>query len=820
MKHHRINRIVPALFFLCASWATQAQDAGNDQQEASPSAGMLEEVTVTAQKREQNINDIGISVTAFSNEQMAVLGIESTQDVMAYVPGATVTSAGQGIPIYTIRGIGFDDYNSNSSSTVGVNIDEVALPYPIMTRVPQYDIERVEVLKGPQGTLFGQNTTGGTVNFITKQPELASTTHVRGELDSDMRFSSQGFLNRALGENFAARLSYFYETGGDWQKNAAVGGEGQENGDRDRQALRFQGLWEPTDTLSLLFKADYHRDQSDNIVPQFHEVYFINPDADLGDPGITQFVTDEITMAGLPDQNDPNTASWNADGNTFGGQHPSGGFDRDNKGLLLNLRVDWDLENMTLTSLTSFNDYQRTEANNWDGVAVRNWDSFNDTGIEVWSQELRLTSTTNGPFSWITGLYFAKDDVSEVSTGSGTMATSQVYITPETLGVDINGDGVIDILDVQAIGLNFDLFSTQYDQENRTAAIFAHTEYQISDAFSINLGARYTDDKKKIIDSCTYDVDGTLANFFTVAVFEGAVQYNQGDCVTLNPETFESLPYNETISSDNLTGKLGLDWRPTDNSLVYGNISTGYKSGGFGAPAAASWTSLESYAEEEVVSYELGMKSTLADGSVQLNMAVFYYDYEDKQVSSFIIDPVFGALTKIINAPKARVSGAELELDWYATESTLVRLSSAYLDSEYKEFESYLFGQSLAEYPEPFDLSGTRMQNTPKFQNTLMVHHEIDLSSERYMFVGGDWLYSDDFNSLVGNNPAYTVDSYNLINLRAGLASNNGAWQLIGWIRNALDEDYFTAMSPSNDANVKMMGRERRFGISLLYNWQ
>jgi len=820
MKHHQINRIVPALFFLCASWATQAQDTGNDQEEASPSAGMLEEVTVTAQKREQNINDIGISVTAFSNEQMADLGIESTAGVLAYVAGATVTSAGQGIPIYTIRGIGFDDYNSNSSSTVGVNIDEVALPYPIMTRVPQYDIERVEVLKGPQGTLFGQNTTGGTVNFITSAPELASTAHVRGELDSDIKFSSQGFINRGIGDKFAARLSYFIDTGGDWQKNAAVGAEGEKNGDRDVIGLRFQGLWEPTDTLSVLFKADYHKDKSDNIVPQFKELYFINPDADLGDPGVTQFVSDEITMAGLPNQDNPNAASWNVGGNTFDGQNPDGSFDRDNKGMLLNLRVDWDLENMTFTSLTSYNDYTRNEANNWDGVAVRNWDSFNDTEINVFSQELRLTSATDGPFSWLTGLYYARDDVDEISTGSGMMATSQVYITPETLGVDINGDGVIDILDVQAIGLNFDLFSTQYKQKTRTAAVFAHLEYQISDAFSVNLGGRYTDDERKIIDSCTYDVDGTLANFFTVAVFEGAVQYQQGDCVTLNPATFESLPYNETISTSELTGKLGLDWRPTDNTLVYGNISTGYKSGGFGAPAAASWDSLASYGKEEVTSYELGMKSTLADGAVQLNVAVFYYDYDDKQVSSFIIDPVFGALTKIVNAPKSRVSGAELEFDWAVTESLLVRLSAAYLDSEYKEFDSYLFGQSIAEHPDPFDLSGTRMQNTPKFQNNLTVHYEKDLNNQRYMFLGGDWLYSDDFNSLVGNNPVFDVDSYNIINLRLGLASSNNTWRLMGWIRNALDEEYFTAVSPSNDANVQIMGRERTFGISLFYNWQ
>ena len=783
-------------------------------------AQVLEEIIVTAQKREQSANDIGVSITAFSNEQMLTLGIESATDVVAFTPGATVTSAGQGIPIYTIRGIGFDDYNSNSSSTVGINIDEVALPYPIMTRLPQYDVERVEVLKGPQGTLYGQNTTGGAINFITKRPEFENTGMVRGGYDSDGKFRIQGHLNGAMGENFAGRASFFVENGGAWQRNAAVGGEGQENGDSDKKAIRLQGRWDPSDAFSATLKADYHTDESENIVPRFKEFFFINPDADLGDPGITQFIVDEATAAGLPDQNDPNSASWNPGGHTYGGQNPAGNFDRDDEGLLLSLRADWDFEKSTLTSLTSYNDYQRSNANAWDGVATRNWDSFNDTQIEVWSQELRLTSTSDGPFSWITGVYFAGDDVTEVSTGSGMVATSQVFVTPAGLGVDINGDGVIDLLDVEAAGFNFDLFSTQYNQETTTAAIFAHTEYQLTDTLSVNVGARYTDDERKIIDSCTYDVDGTLANFFTEAVFGGLVQYNQGDCVTLNPATFESLPYNETISATNLTGKLGLDWRPSDNTLVYGHVSNGHKMGGFGAPAAASWDSLVSYTEEKVIAYELGAKSTLAGGAVQLNAAIFNYDYEDKQVSAFIIDPVFGALTKIVNAPESTVRGAEAELTWNATDATLIRLASAYLDSEYDEFSTYLFGQSLVANPNPVDLSGTRIQNTPEWQHNLIVHHEIDFGGSFNAFVGGDWAYSSDYISLVGNNTAFKVDNYNVLNLRGGLADRDSRWEIMAWMKNVLDEDYFTAISPSNDANVAVMGRERTYGVSVQFNWE
>lgn len=799
---------------------------GAAPQWASAQLFELEEVIVTAQKRAESANDIGVSISAFSDEQLEALGVQEATEMMAFTPGATLTSSGQGVPIYTIRGIGFDDYNSNSSSTVGINIDEVALPYPIMTRVPQYDVERVEVLKGPQGTLYGQNTTGGTVNFIHNKASLdENNASVKVGLDSDQKWSTQGHVNRVLSNELAARVSFFTEKGGDWQENAAVGGEGQEHGEQDKVALRLQASWEPTPSLGVQFKADYHRDQSDNIVPQHASFMTISADADVS---VVDYLQHRFEGAGLPDSDDPNAASWDAAGNRFGGFNSDGEFDRDNDGLLLSVRVDWDLDAVTLTSLTSWNEYRRTEANAWDGVAVNNWDSFNDTEIEAWSQELRLTSMGDGALQWIAGVYFAGDTVDENSTGSGSLSTPQLFISPDDFPAlapvfglptaDLNGDGVVDERDVQVIGAGFDLFSTTYEQESTTVGVFVHLDYEVSDALSVNLGLRYTEDEREIIDSCTHDVDGTLANFFNVAgLGSGAVQ---GDCMTQPSIAEPSAPFNKTIDSENVSGKLGLEFRPAEDQLIYANISTGYKSGGFGAPAAALWESLESYDPEEVTSYELGFKSTLFDGAVQVNGAVYSYDYQDKQVSASIIDPVFGSLTKIVNAPESTVSGAELELNWFATDSTLIRLTSAYLDTEYDEFATILFGQSLqATNNTPIDVSGQRLQNTPEFQHNLMVHHELELSDELRVFVGGDIAYSDAFNALVGDIAAFDVDAYTVMNLRAGIADMNDRWQLTGWVKNATDEEYYSGASATNDSVVHLLGRERTFGISFKYNW-
>ena len=789
-------------------------------------AQILEEIVVVAQKRAQNANDIGVSVNAFTDEHLEALGIQEATDVMAFTPGATLTSSGQGIPIYTIRGIGFDDYNSNSSSTVGINIDEVALPYPIMTRVPQYDVERVEVLKGPQGTLYGQNTTGGTINFIHRKPDISgNSVGIETSLDSDSKISVRGFANGVVSDELAVRLSFFTEQGGGWQENAAFGSDDDDHGDQDKLALRFQANWVPMNNLEINFKADYHRDESDNIVPQHISYLTINPDAD---PSVLSFLESEMTARGLPDSGNPDAASWNIGGNTFGGQNPDGDFDRDNDGLLLSLRVDWELSFATLTSLTAFNDYSRDEANNWDGVAVSNWDSYNRTDIEMFSQELRLTSNGTGRLQWIAGLYYAEDEVDEISTGSGEYSSPQLFITPGNLDAifggggagDLNGDGVVDTDDVHAAAAGFDLFSTTYRQETSTMGAFVHTEYELSEMFSVTAGLRYTRDEREIIDSCTHDVDGVLAWFFQEAIFGGFAQFAQGDCLTVNPATFVPGPFNETIKSNNVSGKIGLDFRPNQDHLIYANVSTGYKSGGFGAPAAASWDSLASYDEEEVTSYELGIKSTLLNSSLQLNASLYLYDYEDKQVSAFIIDPVFGSLTKIVNAPESTVKGAELELNWYANERTLVRLTSAYLNAEYDDFASILFGQSLsATNNTPIDLSGDQIQNTPEFQHNLMIHHDIPVNDRLRAFVGGDLAYSDEFNALVGGHSAFDVDSYTVANLRFGVADMDERWQLTGWVRNLTDKDYYTGASASNDSIVRLLGRERTYGLSFRYTW-
>ncbi len=675
MNTNKLPRLA-LLPLLIHSACTYAQDT---ETETKAKSGLFEVIEVTAQKRVQNINEVGVTVNAFSDSELDALGVQSATDVLNFTPGATVTYLGQGTPIYTIRGIGFDDYAANSTSTVGVNIDEVALPYPMLTRSPQFDISRIEVLKGPQGTLYGRNTTGGAVNIILNKPEHETYGSVKVGYESDNAWTAQGFFNTSLADSLAGRVSVYKRGGGAWQTNAAA--PGQENGDDDMLALRGQLLWDATDNVTLTLMTEYHRDKGDSQIPKYAGIFAAAEDGYTSD-----YVADEIRASTLPNENDPNSVSWDSEGNTFSGLNPDGKFNKNNKGLLTSLRLDWDLGNMQFVSLSSFNDYERDEANAWDGVEISNWDSHNKTEMEVWSQEFRLSSEGEY-FTWVAGLYMAGETLNEASTGTGAVSSPNLWIVPDDIGPafglptsDINGDGKVDAHDAITAGLGFDLFSNIYSQENRTNGAFIHTEYKFAEDWNLILAARYSDDKATIKDSCTYDVDGTLAYFMEIGFFGGAVPYEQGQCVTLNYDLV-SEPYNKTVKSDNISGKIGLDYKVSKDILVYANLSNGYKSGGFGAVAASSWTSLEEYKPEEVTSFELGFKSTLLEGALQLNGAVYAYDYKNKQVSAFVADPLFGNLGKIVNAPKSTIKGAEVEANWYVGDATVIRLTGSYLDT-------------------------------------------------------------------------------------------------------------------------------------------
>ena len=759
---------------------------------AADSAVSLEEVMVTAQRRAQSADDVAIAISAFTGDDLRQRGFEDVGDLALMTPGVTLTDTGiTGVPVYTIRGVGFDDYSANSVATVGIYEDEVSLPYPTMTRGPQYDLDRVEILKGPQGTLYGRNTTGGAINLINRRPEAEAGASLLLGYDNWGTAVVEGHVTGALADSLNGRLAgYTRQSDDGWQKSSSRPGD--KLGAQDVWAGRLMLAWEASDSLDFLFKLSGYKDSSDNLAPQYFTYVPLVPD-------LAPFFPPPPVDT-RPDQGDNRSADWSA---TLTPQ-------RDNRGSTMSVIVNWDLSSLQLTSITAFNQFKRDETNDWDGSYIQNLEAISDTKITDYSQEFRLASQWEGPFSLLGGLYFGDDTVDENWQAPG--AESTIY-----LGMFGNVD-------------------TRYKQQNKSAAAFAQGELELTQELTLTAGLRYTWEEFDF-SSCSYDVDGGLSYLyadydqgpipgFADHFYLSSSDLSQGSCVTINPaeasyvvdpDTGETTAYagasarfSDHKDYDNFSGLLGLNWQVADDALAYLTFNRGFKSGGFNGAAASAWGQLAPYDEETLDAYELGLKATLADGSVRLRTAYFYYDYHDKQVLGFVPDEVFGSLTQIVNVPKSTVQGAEAELEWQLNASLYVSAGVAWLDSEVNEFDGY---NSQGQYQ---DYSGAELAQTPDWQFNATLNYQHPLTESLDATFGVDFNYSDEYYGGLDDTELYYIDGYHVWNGRAGVSASDGSWSLLLIASNFSDENYYTSAGISNDFWYRTRGKPATWGVQ----WQ
>lgn len=754
---------------------------------------VLEEVIVTAQKRAQSLSDVGIAVSAFNTEQMRDLGITDATDLANFTPGLHLTESGAtGVPVYTIRGVGFDDYNANSSSTVGIYVDEVNLPYPTMTRGEVFDMERIEVLKGPQGTLYGRNSTGGAINFISNKPSEEFEAGITVEYGRYETLRTEGFVNGALTDSLNGRFSFAYSNSGEGWQNSVSSDETL--GEVDKTAFRGILDWAASDTLDMQFSAHWYEDQSENPAPQYFAYVPLVPDL------APFFPAPDVSQQA--DLSDPRSADWSRE---FTPQ-------RDNEGKGASIRVDWDLGGTTLTSISAYEQFERQESNDWDGTPVENLDVFMNTEIEAWSQELRLASNGGGDVSWIVGAYLSSDEVVESWEAFGSQST--IYY------------GIFGSVD------------TRYTQDAETAALFGSMEWQFAEQFRLNVGGRYTSEDREF-EGCGYDVDGGLAFLYNTdfgptpglsdRTVLSSTALSQGDCVVVDPSraqlvvdetTGESTYFSgasgvfkDDFSTENYSGRLGLDWLPNEDWLVYASIGNGYKSGGYNGAATSTWDQLEPYDEETLLAYELGFKATLLQGSMQLNASAFYYDYTDKQIVGFTNDPVFGLLTQLVNVPDSDITGAEAELEWKPITGLYLRLGAIWLDSEVNDYVG-LDGVGNVR-----DFSGMELAQTSQLQYNGLASYSWSVSETLVMRFGVDVNFKDDYQSAIDDNPLFFVDDYTIWNSRVAIGAADGRWELALWSRNLTDEYYYTSANLSNDYWFRTAGQGVTYGATLNYNF-
>ena len=584
-----------ALVFNSASFADLAANTAAD-------ASSLSEVVVTAQRKVESAQTVGIALSVVSGQDLADKAITRVVDLQNALPSLQVEPAfGGGQPQYRIRGVGFLDYTSNNASPIGVSVDDVAAALPIQTAGQLFDIDRIEVLRGPQGTLYGRNTTGGQINFITNRPTEETHAGFTAEYGSFNEVNAEGFVSGKIVDGLAGRLSLATEQGGAWQRNRDTG---QSLGKQDKVAGRGQLAWKPSDVVDL--RLDFHLSKDKSNETGLHLIKAYTPyNAGAGGPTIPADTSRYVTGWKL----DPLFAGVTG---LDAGSKP--GVDNSNNGVDLTANVDFD--GARLTSITAYNKMIRREYSDWDATQYYDSDEYFRSDLDVFSQEARIASIGTGPLGWVGGVIYTYQNLDEkfYSDFSDSNIGFPAGTTPQ-------------------------IVLTQYGQKANSFGEFGQVNYRFNDALKATLGVREDHETRELVGLNTGIAAGPAIGSFT----GGAL--------------------NHTITSNLPSGKIELDYTPQEGTLVYESISRGVKSGGFTAHNTTTSAVADPFEPERLTAYEVGVKSDVTR-SLRINASAFYYRYRGEQVLGKILDEQSGSYVgKFVNAD-SRISGGELEVEW------------------------------------------------------------------------------------------------------------------------------------------------------------
>lgn len=761
---------VAAVMVALPAGAQDVPQAGAEPTETS-APEVAGDIVVTAQRRSESINSVPMSITAASADQLQSRGVTSVADLGKITPGLTYTQTAYATPVFTLRGIGFNENTLAAAPNVAVYVDEVPLPFPAMSSGALLDPQRVEVLKGPQGLLYGQNSTGGAINFIAAKPgnslEMGGTVSIE-------RFGLvqvNGFASAPMNDTLGVRVAVSTSQGGAWQRSYT-------RDDTLGDQRIFQGRvlldWNPSDTVHLTLNLNGWRDRSDT---QAGQLFATRP------ANAARAIPAVLAYPRAP--SNARAADWT----------PGRDFDRDNRFWQAALRGDIDLsDDVTLTSISSYSHYDHDIATDTDATAFDNFDAFITGNIKSAYQELRLVGDM-APINWIVGANYANDRVREYQLydfGSGS--TRFIGGAP-----------------------NVEEIANYTNQKIETAAAFGQLSYQFTPTVKGEAGARYTKATRSF-NGCTADsgngllVTGGIAlqRIFNPTVAPTSIA--PGGCVTLNA-AFQPGAIRDRLSEDNVSWRGGLTWTPAPGSLFYGNVSRGYKQGSFPTLNAFFAAQYEPAKQEQLTAYEIGFKQTLFGRMLQLNGAAFYYDYKDKQVRGRQLDPVAGSLVKLLNIPKSRAVGAELGAVLRPADGLTINVQATYIDTKIRDY-TFFNNFGVVE-----DFSGDPYPFTSKFSGNADVEYKAPINDRVSAFGGAAVTWQSDQRSALGAATFWDVPGYALVDFRAGLESSDRKLKGTAFVRNAFDKYYWYNALYSLDTFFRLAGRPRTFGVSLSYRY-
>jgi outer membrane receptor protein involved in Fe transport len=737
---------------------------------------LLEEVIVTAQKRAQNLQDVPISIATMSGEKIDDIGITSLQELTQYMPNVTV-NAGAGTPNLFIRGVG-SGTNQGFEQSVGMYIDGVYAGRGPLAAVPTtMDLERVEILKGPQGILFGKNTVAGAINITTAKPTdefegmveaLYSPEH--GEEQYNL------VLSGPLTDSVYGRLAVRHDKFDGWWDNVTNGEEGPS---RDNLYTRASLLWEASDNLDIHVKyekGEFEGKESGGVVYQSDIV---------GQPNFAGGVP--IPLISDRDKG-------------FGDADNRNSTDTE----VFALTVDWDLDFATFTSISAYSAYDRMSTGDTDTVATPSLHRTRWEDYEQYSQELRLVSPGGETIDWIAGAYYQSntldidrriDDIDFLQ--SGPLSTSALFLAdtaPKSTGA--------------------------FDQDGESMSVFAQGTWNATDTLRLTLGLRYNEETKDLDKvSVSEELQVRARSNPNLLVYSDPANGSLS-IADLRQHSFTDLSRDE----EKLTYSTNIQWDATEDTMLYASVSTGFKGGGFdeaysgagseirlvnfstneplGSTVPGNDSSILEYEDEEVLAYEIGAKMTLLGGAAEVNFAAFRMEYENLQTSSLV-----GDVFRVGNAGEAISQGLELDTRIRLSERFTVGGAVAYLDASYEDFTGATC--TVPQATDPVNnpdclledgtnivsgetggqnLNGETLVFAPDWSANLYAQYVMPLGSDMELVTGIDLNYSDEFYSALDLDPNTKHDAVTRINARIALASTDNTWGVALLGKNLTDE--------------------------------
>ena len=757
---------------------TSAAGQGTVAEQEEPRSDAVGEIIVTAQKRSERINDVPLSITAATGGDLSKAGVTDTSQLVKIVPGFTYQLSAYGTPVYGLRGISFYDTAGTAQPAVSVYVDQVPLPLSILARGASLDVERVEVLKGPQGTLFGENATGGAINYIAAKPtkELsAGADLLYGRFN---QIEVGGYVSGPLSDTVSVRLSGKTEQRSDWQVSTT---HNDSAGQRNFTMARLLVAWEPNESGRFELNVNGWRDRSDSQVAQFQR---FTPNPPVG--GYAPAIAALTAYAALPNvvANSARDGDWD----------PGYDLRKNDKFFQVALRGDVNLsEDVTLTTLTSYIDFSGVNNSDPDGTNYNDIVNTKLNDINVISQELRF-SYDKGPFKALFGGYYQYSKLFE---------TDDSII--ESVGSFLAGNHNIDIENVN-------------NQKVETYAVFGGIDYDLGNGIKLQGSLRYTQQNRDFVGCGRDGGDGSFAisfNRISGALSGQPGNIQPGDCFTLSAVTFRPLGLiSKAFNENNLSWKAGASWEPNSRTLLYANVTKGFKAGGFSTLPYATDRQINPIVQESVLAYEAGFKLTLADGRMQLNGAAFLYDYKNKQIQGFIAAPPFPNLPGIINVPKSKIKGAEVSLVWRPFDALRLSASGTYIDAKVtRDYNAFTPFGALA------NINGERLPATPRWQGNIDAEYSVNLEGSLQPYLGASLAFQSKSESAFLGGPEFILQDRALLDLRAGVEAQDGKWRIEAFGRNVTNKYYWVNVALQTDVVNRLAGLPTTYGVRATFRY-